>query len=112
MAVANAQELFNEKVPHALSEHPEKAKELGKVFQFKISGDGGGEWTVDLASPTPVCKPGLEGKPDCTIEIAHSDFMSLLSNPQMGMQLYFTGKLKVGGDAMLATKLGKIFNLG
>ena len=111
MAVSNAQELFNDKVPAALSAHPDKAKEINAVFLFKISGDGGGEWTVDLKSAVPTCSAGASGTPNCTIEVAHSDFLTMLSNPAAGMQLYFSGKLKVQGDPMLATKLQKLFSL-
>ena len=101
----DAQELFNELVPQALAQHPDKSREVDAVFLFKITGDGGGEWTVDLVSDPPVCNPGDSGKAQCTIEVASSDFMAMLGNPQVGMQLYFQGKLKVTGDPMLATKL-------
>ena len=111
MAVANAQELFDTQVPAALTKAPDKAREIGAVYQFKIGGDGGGEWTVDLVSNPPFCKAGLHGTANCTIEVAHVDFMTMLSNPAAGMQLYFAGKLKVSGDPMLATKLQKLFSL-
>ena len=32
----------------------------------------------------------------------------MLTNPALGMQLYFQGKLRVTGDPMLATKLQKL----
>ena len=105
----NAAELFDEQIPKALAEHADKAKAVGAVYCFKISGDGGGDWTVDLASDPPTCKRGDDGKAQCTIEVAHEDFMSMLGNPQVGMQLYFQGKLKVTGDPMLATKLQQFF---
>ena len=110
----SAQELFNERVPNSLSSHPDKAKEIGAVFLFKITGDGGGEWIVDLASDSPTCKAGNpDGKTaQCTVEVAHEDFKAMLNNPALGMQLYFQGKLKVAGDPMLATKLQKLFQLG
>ena len=41
-AVQNAQEVFNVRVPEMLASSPQKAKEVGAVFVFKISGDGGG----------------------------------------------------------------------
>ena len=107
----DAQELFNQQVPAALAAHPDKAKEIGAVYMFKISGDGGGEWTVDLASATPTCQPGAHGTAQCTIEVAHEDFKTMLANPAAGMQLYFAGKLKVQGDPMLATKLQKLFSM-
>ncbi len=111
MGAANAQELFNTQVPQALAKNPDKANEIGAVYLFKISGDDGGTWTVDLASKPPTCATGDKGNAQCTIEVAHPDFQSMLSNPQMGMQLYFQGKLKVTGDPMLATKLQKLFAL-
>lgn len=108
----SASELFNTQVPQALAAHPEKAKEIGAVYLFKITGDGGGEWTVDLASATPSCKPGVHGTAQCTLELTHEDFKAMLGNPTLGMQLYFQGKLKVTGDPMLATKLQKLFSIG
>jgi hypothetical protein len=56
-------------------------------------------------SDPPTCSRGDSGKAQCTIEVAHDDFKAMLGNPQVGMQLYFQGKLKVSGDPMLATKL-------
>ncbi len=107
----DAKELFDELVPKALSEHPDKAKAVNAVYCFKIAGEGGGEWTVDLASDPPSVQKGDSGKAQCTIEVAHEDFQAMLGNPQVGMQLYFQGKLKVTGDPMLATKLQQFFAL-
>ena len=104
-----ATELFDEQVPAALSAHPDKAKAVNAIYCFKISGDGGGEWTVDLTYEPPTCARGDSGKAQCTIEVAHEDFKAMLGNPQVGMQLYFQGKLKVTGDPMLATKLQQFF---
>jgi hypothetical protein len=107
-----AQDLFNVQVPASLAKFPDKAREIGAVYVFKITGDGGGTWTVDLASNPPAVSEGDKGNAQCTIEVAHSDFQTMLTNPASGMQLYFQGKLKVTGDPMLATKLQKLFSLG
>ena len=90
----------------------DKARELNAIYCFKITGDGGGEWTVDCTANPPSCIKGDSGKAQCTIEVAHEDFKAMLGNPQLGMQLYFQGKLKVTGDPMLATKLQKLFQMG
>ena len=108
----NAQELFNVQVPEALSKFPDKAREIGAVYLFKIAGDGGGTWTVDLTANPPGVTQGDKGNAQCTIEVAHSDFKEMLKNPALGMQLYFQGKLRVTGDPMLATKLQKLFSMG
>jgi hypothetical protein len=107
----SAQELFDTQVPAALAAHPEKANDINAVYVFNITGDEPGVWTVDLAAKPPTCTRGNKGNAQCTIEVAHGDFKQMLSNPALGMQLYFQGKLKVTGDPMLATKLQKLFSM-
>jgi hypothetical protein len=107
----DAKELFDVQVPQALKQFPERAREVNAIYGFKITGDGGGEWTVDLTSDPPVCNKGDTGNAQCTIEVSHEDFKSMLTDPQVGMQLYFQGKLKVTGDPMLATRLQQFFAL-
>jgi hypothetical protein len=106
-----ASQVFDDQVPKALEKDPAKARAVGAIYCFKITGDGGGTWTVDLVSDPPTCKKGESGSPQCTIEVAHEDFQAMLGNPQMGMQLYFQGKLRVTGDPMLATKLQQLFSM-
>ncbi len=103
--------MFNEQVPKALEKYPDKAREVDAIYCFKITGDGGGEWTVDLTSDPPTCKTEDDGTAQCTVEVAHDDFKTMLGDPQAGMQLYFQGKLKVTGDPMLATKLQQFFDV-
>ena len=104
-----AKDVFDVKVPEGLKKYPEKAKEINAVYCFKVTGPKGGTWTVDLASDPPTCKPEESASAQCTVEVADEDFEAMLTNPQLGMQLYFQGKLKVTGDPMLATKLQQFF---
>ena len=111
MAV-DIQKLFNEEISAAIAKNPEGAKQVGATFQMNITGDGGGEWFIDLKD-SPSIKAGNPGGADCTITIATEDFQKLHENPQAnGMQLFFAGKLKVAGNQMLAMKLQKLFTLG
>jgi hypothetical protein len=107
----DAQELFNHLVPEGLKKFPEKAREVNAIFCFKITGDGGGEWTADLTKDPPSCIPGNSGNAQCTITVAHEDFKTMLGDPNAGMQLYFQGKLQVVGDPMLAMKLQQLFEI-
>ena len=107
----DAQELFDVLVPQGLKQFPDKAREVNAIYAFKISGEGGGEWTVDLTSEPPTCVRGDSGKAQCTVELAHDDFKQMLADPNAGMQLYFQGKLRVSGDPMLAMKLQQLFEL-
>lgn len=111
MAV-DIQKLFNEEIPAKLAEHADEAKKVGATFQMNITGEGGGEWFVNVSDSGPSIKSGTEAA-DCTITIAAEDFQKLHENPQaQGMQLFFAGKLKVAGNQMLAMKLSKLFTLG
>jgi len=110
MAV-DIQKLFNEEIPAKIAANAEAAKQVGATFQMNITGDGGGEWFINLKD-NPSIKAGNETA-DCTITMATEDFQKLHENPQAnGMQLFFAGKLKVSGNQMLAMKLQKIFTLG
>lgn len=107
----SATELFDVLMPKAIADAPHKAKEVGAIYVFKIHGEHGGEWTVDLKAHVPSISKGVLPGANCTIEVASADFMSMLHNPALGMQLFMQGKLKVTGDPMLAMKLQKLFAL-
>jgi len=109
MAV-DIQKLFNEEVPSKIAGNPNGAKAIGGKYQFVITGEGGGEWFLDLNGVTS--QAGNPGGADVTITISSEDFQKLHENPQAnGMQLYFAGKLKFVGNQMLAMKLNKLFEL-
>ena len=111
MAV-DIKQLFDKDLPEALTKQPDKAKEIGHMFQMNVTGDSGGEWTIDTTASGPSCKPGKNDKAECAITISDADFQKLVENPQAnGMQLFFAGKLKVQGNQMLAMKLQKLFDL-
>lgn len=112
MAV-DIQKLFNEDLPGAIAKNPDAARQIGAKYQLNITGDGGGEWFIDVSDSGPKAEQGNPGTADCTITIATEDFQKLVENPQAnGMQLFFAGKLKVTGNQMLAMKLQKLFSLG
>lgn len=107
----DAKTLFNEQLPKLLETSPEKAKELDAIYLFTVSGANGGTWTVDLKANPPSCKEGNGGNAECTIEVSDEDLSAMMKDPQVGMQLYFQGKLKVSGNPMLATKLQQLFSM-
>jgi putative sterol carrier protein len=106
MAV-DVKNLFNEQLPAALAKNADAAKEIGAKYQINITGEG--EWNIDVSATGPKVTPGTADA-DCTITIAAEDFQKLHENPAAnGMQLFFSGKLKVAGNPALAMKLQKLF---
>ena len=111
MAV-DIQNLFNNELPAALARHGDAAKQIGATYQLNVTGDGGGEWFIDVSETGPKVEQGTPRTADCTITMASDDFQKLYENPKAnGMQLFFAGKLKLAGNTMLAMKLEKLFEL-
>jgi putative sterol carrier protein len=110
--MADIKEIFNTTLPAGMLKNPDAAKQIGAKFQVNIIGDGGGEWYIDVTASTgPSVKEGNPGGADVTITITSEDFQKMLENPGAGPQLYFSGKLKLQGNQMLAMKLTKLFEL-
>ena len=103
----DAQTDFTKNIPEKIASNTENAKTIGAIYLFKITGDGGGTWTLNLKDDVGV-KEGDSGNAECTIEVSSEDWKQMSENPGAAMQLYFQGKLKVGGNPMLATKLQQI----
>lgn len=111
MAV-DIQKLFNEELPQKLAQFPDQAKQIGAKFQVNLTGEGGGEWWIDVSDSGPALEKGTKPA-DCAVTLPAEDFQKVYENPQAAsMQLFFAGKLKVVGNQMLAMKLNKLFTIG
>ena len=101
-------EVFDQKIGPKVKAKPELAASIGGVVIMHITGDNGGDWTLDCTkSPAVLCEGALaDPKIEMTMEAA--DFVSMANgnlNPQMA---FLGGKLKVKGDMGLALKLGAV----
>ena len=99
---------FEEKIAKKLVEKPDLSKAVNSVYEFNITGDTGGVWTVDLTKEPGTVQAGSTGTAKCTVTCAANDFMNIVSgkmNPQMA---FMSGKLKIKGDMGLAMKLQKV----
>lgn len=100
---------FETEIPAKIQKDPEAAKEVDAIFLFKITGDDGGEWTVNLKDDLGVVS-GDAGNSECTIELSSENWAKISDNPAAAMELFFAGELVVTGNAMLATKLQQILS--
>lgn len=100
----DAQTSFTKNIPESIEKDLERAKAIDAVFLFKVSGDGGGVWTVNMKD-APGVTEGDSGNAECIIEISNEDWTALTEKPSSAMQFFMNGKIKVTGNAVLATKL-------
>ena len=105
-ATGNVQALFDNMLSGF---KPEAAAGLDVVFQFNISGIGGGEWYCIIKDGTCGIEAGTHAKPACTIKMAAVDFLAMMGGKLPAMQAFTTGKLKVEGDIMKSQLLEKVF---
>jgi putative sterol carrier protein len=87
------------------------AKDVDVVFQFSISGEGGGDWMVAVKDGTCKVDTGVHAKPNTTIKMAGTDFLAMMSGKMTAMQAYTSGKIKIEGDLMKSQLIEKIFKI-
>jgi putative sterol carrier protein len=79
------------------------------VFQFNISGPGGGAWHVVVKEGTCQVASGAHDKPTTTLAMSDEDFLQYVGGQLPAMQAYTSGRLKVTGDLMKSQLIEKLF---
>ena len=103
----DAQTSFTQDIPRSIESDLEKARAVDAVFLFKVNGEGGGVWTVNMKD-APGVSEGDSGGAECTIELSTDDWKAMTDKPGAAMQFFMQGKIKVTGNALLATKLQSV----
>jgi len=104
-------------IPEVFKEMPNRfnaaaAKGLKAVYQFDLTGAGGGKYNVGIDDSKVAVAEGAHASPNITITMAASDYLDMVNgklNPQMA---FMSGKLKIAGDMGLAMKMAQLFPIG
>ena len=88
---------------------PDAAGPLSAVFQFDISGDEPGQWYLTVHNQTCKVDEGMSPAPNVTLNMASADFVDMMTGRISGQAAFFSGKLRVSGDLMLAQRLEGLF---
>ncbi|KAH0618611.1 hypothetical protein JD844_017982 [Phrynosoma platyrhinos] len=100
--------VFKEIEKKLQEEGEEYVKKIGGIFAFKVkNGPGGKEatWVVDVKNGKGCVDANSDKKADCTITMADSDLLALMTGKMNPQTAFFQGKLKVAGNMGLAMKL-------
>ena len=108
-AEGNVQEVFDKMTG---SFKADAAAGVDVIFQFNISGEGGGDWYCVIKDATCTIDAGVHEKPVCTIKMADEDFLAMMGGKLPPMQAFTSGKLKIQGDVMKSQLLEKLFVIG
>jgi putative sterol carrier protein len=85
------------------------AKGLNAVYQFDLSGDGGGKWHVIINNDTCQVKEGPAPSPNITISMTAQDYVDMTTGKLNGQVAFMSGKLRIAGDMGLALKMQTLF---
>ena len=96
-----------ENIPGAFQ--PDKAAGVDVVFQFDISGAGGGSWFITVKDESCEVTEGSQDSPTTTIKMGDDDFVKMMSGELNAMSAFTSGKLKVEGDLMKSQLIEKLF---
>jgi putative sterol carrier protein len=87
----------------------EKAAGMKAVYQYDITGEGGGKWSAEIADQKCTVTEGEHASPNITITVAAKDWLDIINGKLDGQMAFMSGKLKVKGDMSLAMKLKTLF---
>ncbi|MCJ8499484.1 SDR family NAD(P)-dependent oxidoreductase [Desulfatitalea alkaliphila] len=87
------------------------AEGVDVVFQFLISGPGGGNWSCEIKDRQCTVAAGDHPRPTCTLKMAAADFGAMMTGRMAPMQAFTSGKLKIEGDVMKSQLIEKLFTI-
>lgn len=100
-----AREWFEKTLPGTLAKVAGKFAGANIVYQFVITGEGGGTWSLRLKDTYELVEEPTPNA-NCTLTMDANDWVDMVTgklNPQMA---FMSGKIKIDGDMSLALKLG------
>src|SRR2546423_14153165 len=101
-APTTPKQYFEEKIAKKLQDRPEISKSVNSVYEFNITGDNGGVWTVDLTKEPGAGSPGSAGAAKSTVTCAAPAFMNIVSGEMNPQTAVLRGELKSKGGKGVA----------
>jgi putative sterol carrier protein len=92
---------FEERVRQAAAQNAN----LSGVYQFVITGEGGGSFYADFQNGQVNLAEGQHANPGVTVECSLDTVKGLMNRSINPMMAFMTGKVKIKGDMGLAMRL-------
>ncbi|KAL7622817.1 hypothetical protein AAE478_006496 [Parahypoxylon ruwenzoriense] len=102
-------EAINDSLQSSEADRKDAIKQGNAVFAFTLKNKAGEteSWHIDLKEKGAV-GTGLGTKPTVTLSLSDEDFGKLVAGQANAQRLFMSGKLKIKGDVMKATKMQPI----
>ncbi|CAJ2502374.1 Uu.00g097680.m01.CDS01 [Anthostomella pinea] len=101
--------MINSALSVSEADRKDAIKQGNAVFAFNLKNKAGEveSWHIDLKEKG-AAGTGLGTKPTVTLSLSDEDFGKLVASKANAQRLFMSGKLKIKGDVMKATKLDPI----
>jgi len=106
MTFTNVKEIFESM---SKSFNPNAAKNLETVFQFRISGEDGGDWHIIVKDGSCQIKEGIHESPNVTLAMSAENWIKMSNKQLTEMEAFMAGTLKVKGDMLMAQRIETLF---
>ncbi|MEW5848893.1 MAG: SCP2 sterol-binding domain-containing protein [Myxococcota bacterium] len=101
-------QVLEQALPKALKASEKQAKTIGAVYVISLSGDDGGDWTVDLKKAE--VRRGAADRPDVILEMSDVDFSAMTRGKlDVGMATR-EGRIRISGNPELIVTLGHLIS--
>ncbi|TGJ81468.1 hypothetical protein E0Z10_g7293 [Xylaria hypoxylon] len=102
-------DVINSALTASEADRKDSIKQGNGVYAFTLKNKAGEteSWHIDLKEKGAV-GTGLGNKPSVTLSLSDEDFGKLVAGKANAQRLFMSGKLKVKGDVMKATKLDPV----
>lgn len=90
----------------------EAAKGVEAVFQFEISGDGGGTWHVAVKDGEMTVGTGPHAKPSAVVTASADDYVKIANGDMNGLRAVMTRRMRISGNLVMARKMQHMLPTG
>lgn len=87
----------------------DRAGDMNADVVFDLTGDGGGQWTVQISNGGCNVKEGAAADPAATVHMSADDYVAMMTGNLNPMMAFMSGKVKVEGDLSSVMKLQQVF---
>lgn len=103
MEAKTHREFFEQILPSRFK--PDKAAGIDVVVQVSIVGSGGGDWVVTIKNQQLEVQEGTHPSPKLLVRMTEKNYLDVVNGKMSGEKAFFSGKLQLKGDIMLALRL-------